>query len=237
MERESHGFKRGKVKFYGGAEMSDKIIAKGIVKSRICPQCGHHEIGIITSEGEFIPLRAGMYVQVVEASLYEERIDKYEPKTQEQEVKEPSTNIKAWLPQELRKNRMLRLRYGVIIKENEHIVDKESYKKAFIKKIQSLIEKETFPDLAITLDRFFHSPHLAAGNSAEITLSLIRDIDKIRRPLELIGKWLESKNKEDFSYLLEPFSENDLTDEAFSDEELIKELTSLTLEDFFKSLA
>jgi len=215
--------------------MSDKIIAKGIVKSRTCPQCGHHEIGIITSDEEFIPLRSGMHVQIIEAS---EDIDKYKPKgeIQEQGVKEPSTNIKVWLPQELRKNRMLRIRYGVLIKENEHVVDKESYKKAFIKKIQFLIEKETFPDLAIILDRFFHSPHLAAGNSAEITLSLIRDIDKIRKPIDLIGKWLKNKDKENLSYLLEPFSEKDLTNETVSDEELIKELSSLTLEDFFKSL-
>ena len=31
----------------------------GIITSRTCPTCGHHEIGYETDTGEFYPLRPG----------------------------------------------------------------------------------------------------------------------------------------------------------------------------------
>ncbi len=215
--------------------MSSKNLIKGTVTSRICSKCGHHEIGIITSEGEFIPLRPGMQVQVIEEIPVKENGagSEIEP---EQKIKDSDVELRPWLPYEFRKNKNLRLKYGVLIKKNEEILDEEGYKKAFIRKIQSLIEKENFPQLAVILDKFYQSPHLAAGNSAEITLNLIRDIDEIRRPIILMGKWLNDKNKENFSKLLEPFTEKDLVDEVPSDKDLLKELLSLTLEDFFKLL-
>ena len=199
---------------------------KGIIKIRTCPECGQKQLGIVTEDGKFLPLYPGMYVEILE----EERTHKKETYTTS------TSTLKAWLPEELKKNKVLRIRYGVIIKEGEDIVDASSYRKAFIKKLQGLVEKESFPDLAVVLDKYFHSPHLAAGNSAEITLNLIRDIDEIRKPIELMERWLNSRSEESFSALLEPFSKNELTDKTPSDEELIKELSSLTLEDFFESL-
>ena len=38
---------------------------KGVVTARQCETCGHHEIVIITPEGEHIPLKPGMMVQVL----------------------------------------------------------------------------------------------------------------------------------------------------------------------------
>ncbi len=38
----------------------------GMVKARTCKHCGHHEIGIITRKGEYIPLKSGMKIVVLE---------------------------------------------------------------------------------------------------------------------------------------------------------------------------
>ena len=37
---------------------------EGTVAARKCPHCGHHEIGIETEEGEFVPVRPGTRVKV-----------------------------------------------------------------------------------------------------------------------------------------------------------------------------
>jgi len=39
---------------------------KGIVKAQKCNTCGHHEIGIVTDEGHYFPLKLGMKVKIVE---------------------------------------------------------------------------------------------------------------------------------------------------------------------------
>jgi len=39
---------------------------KGIVNARKCKTCGHHEIGIVTDEGHYIPLKPGMKVKIIE---------------------------------------------------------------------------------------------------------------------------------------------------------------------------
>jgi hypothetical protein len=38
---------------------------KGIVKAQKCKACGHHEIGIVTDEGHYFPLKPGMKVKIV----------------------------------------------------------------------------------------------------------------------------------------------------------------------------
>jgi hypothetical protein len=40
----------------------DKIA--GIVTARKCDCCGHHEIGITTTGGQYIPLKPGMAVEI-----------------------------------------------------------------------------------------------------------------------------------------------------------------------------
>ncbi|MBC8278445.1 MAG: hypothetical protein H8E46_09450 [FCB group bacterium] len=37
----------------------------GEVTARKCDCCGHHEIGITTDDGEYIPLKPGMIVQII----------------------------------------------------------------------------------------------------------------------------------------------------------------------------
>ncbi len=39
---------------------------KGIVTARECECCGHHEIGITTESGNYIQLKTGMVIEIVE---------------------------------------------------------------------------------------------------------------------------------------------------------------------------
>ena len=39
---------------------------KGVVTTRKCEHCGHHEIGITTEEGRYLPLKPGMAVELME---------------------------------------------------------------------------------------------------------------------------------------------------------------------------
>ena len=43
---------------------SEKI--EGVVTARPCDCCGHHEIGIVTGSGEYIPLRPGLQVRIID---------------------------------------------------------------------------------------------------------------------------------------------------------------------------
>ncbi len=38
---------------------------KGIVTARECDCCGHHEIGITTESGDYIQLKTGMVIKVI----------------------------------------------------------------------------------------------------------------------------------------------------------------------------
>jgi retron-type reverse transcriptase len=44
---------------------------KGVVISKKCSSCGHHEVGIITEAGRFLALKPGMKIAI----LQEERKD------------------------------------------------------------------------------------------------------------------------------------------------------------------
>ncbi len=37
---------------------------KSVITARKCAACGHHEMGIITEEGDYLPLKPGMQVEV-----------------------------------------------------------------------------------------------------------------------------------------------------------------------------
>jgi hypothetical protein len=52
----------GKVK---GKQRSLKSVS-GKVKARTCRHCGHHEVGIVTKDGKFIPLKQGDKVVLFE---------------------------------------------------------------------------------------------------------------------------------------------------------------------------
>jgi len=39
-------------------------VVEGVVTARTCDCCGHHEIGIVTAQGAYLPLKPGMRVIV-----------------------------------------------------------------------------------------------------------------------------------------------------------------------------
>ena len=39
---------------------------EGVVTARPCDCCGHHEIGLVTASGDYIPLRPGMRVRIID---------------------------------------------------------------------------------------------------------------------------------------------------------------------------
>ncbi|MCP3953696.1 MAG: hypothetical protein GY697_15980 [Desulfobacterales bacterium] len=41
---------------------------QGIVSARKCDCCGHHEIGIVRESGEYVPLKPGMVVAIIQPS-------------------------------------------------------------------------------------------------------------------------------------------------------------------------
>ena len=43
----------------------DKTI-RGVVTVRKCASCAHHEIGIVTEDGLYLPLKPGMKVEVIQ---------------------------------------------------------------------------------------------------------------------------------------------------------------------------
>ncbi len=50
------------------SELKDdhKKSIEGVVTTRKCDCCGHHEIGITIQTGEYVPLRPGMTVNIIE---------------------------------------------------------------------------------------------------------------------------------------------------------------------------
>jgi dihydrodipicolinate reductase len=44
---------------------SQKELIEGIVTVRACECCGHHEIGMMTQNGEYIRLKPGMKITIV----------------------------------------------------------------------------------------------------------------------------------------------------------------------------
>jgi hypothetical protein len=38
---------------------------RGVVSAIKCDCCGHHELGIITKDGKYIPLKPGMNIKII----------------------------------------------------------------------------------------------------------------------------------------------------------------------------
>ena len=44
---------------------SPKKAVTGIVTARKCEHCDHHEIGVTTQTGKYVPLKQGMKVEII----------------------------------------------------------------------------------------------------------------------------------------------------------------------------
>jgi hypothetical protein len=213
---------------------------KGIITSRKCPLCGHHEVGYTTEDGVFYPLKAGDMIQIPmgpEIALPGAEDGAYGKGTPEEEQVDPS-RYEVWIPGPAKKDKRLRLKYGVLVK-GPSLPGQMSgalYRFAYLEKLERLVEKEIHTPLAVILDRFFTAPHLAAGNPMQITESMWRELEEIRRPVQLVSEWLEKQDEETLNRLIYPFTKKDLAHQSISEVEREKELEDLSLEEFLELL-
>ena len=212
----------------------------GTVSSRKCPACGHHEIGITTQEGVFYPLRPGTLVQILR-SHSEELHSSNEASAPELDVKQKEEDRpvkRAWAPEPVKCEKSLRLKYGVMIRPDinpEHI-NSSVFQAAYLEKLSHLIEKEVHTPIAVILDQFFTSPHLASGDAGEIALAMWEALEEIRRPVVLVKAWIEDPREKNLRELLLPNSVEKLSGVPVSDDELERELENLSLNEFLNLL-
>ena len=222
-----------------GIEKDDPMI--GVVTSRRCPTCGHHELGVISKDNRFHPLRPGTWVQVLEwdpaKALGTEELDI--PAGISHQVSETESKDRLWVPEPVRGNRSLRLKYGVIVPGDMPAgqMNGKLFEAAYLEKLRQLIEREANIPLAVILDQFFTGAHLASGNPREVALNMWRELEEIRGPAELMRSWLESPDEEHLTNLIAPWTRDDLAGSPASDEEIEKELYQLSLEEFLGLLS
>jgi len=209
----------------------------GTVASRECPLCGHHEIGFVTQNGEFHPLRPGTPIQVYEPPSSVERIrDKLEAPVSTE--KEEQVGHRLWIPEPLRGDRALRLKYSVMVKDHlfKGEMSRGLYEHAYVEKLEKLIERELDIPLPVILDRFFNAPYLASGNSRQMAEAMYRELDEIQRPVALMRSWLERGDDRSLGALIAPKSMEELGREPAGDAQVERELETLTLEEFLELL-
>ena len=214
--------------------------SEGIVISRECPLCGHHEIGYITQDGVFHPLKPGTKIQIQEGTqnfvVPETNGNDFRIVPHEDAVDQSKYEV--WIPEPLRGIRRCRLKYGVLIEESSlsEEISNEAYVSAYLEKLRRLIEKEIHTPVAVLLDRYFASPHLATGDSRQIALALWQELDEIKNPVALVEGWLEKRDEESVKKMIYPVSEEGLVDQPVGEEEQCKELEDLSLEEFLELL-
>jgi hypothetical protein len=221
-------------------KMADDRLIIGTVKSRTCPTCGHHEVGFISHDGVFYPLRDGDVVQVLDGSAltgsHQMHDDFLQAETSSQE--NILDHMAVWVPAPLRNDKVLRCKYGVFY--DRELIDEEMssavYEVAYKRKIQYLIEKERYTPLPVILDEFFGAPNLATGEPEEIAQSLWDELDEIRTPARSVCDWIDNKNKENLMKMIQPRVMEEMENDAVSDGDIKNELTEITLQDFFETL-
>ena len=213
----------------------------GTVTARNCPTCGHHEIGLISENGIFHPLKTGTKVLIM---------DEMEPAqiltpgikapatcgTRE----EPAQTLEGdyWVPEPLKGDRRLRLKYGVVIQKEfgsvpvtEHI-----YKSAYLQKLSYLLEKEVHVPIAAILDRFFVAPHLASGESRDMANNMWEELEEIRQPVEEVTQWLKEPDEKTLQSLVQPDTMENLEKQPVNGETALEEQRALELEEFLELL-
>ena len=214
--------------------------SEGIVTSRECPLCGHHEIGYITQDGVFHPLKPGTRIQIQgkPQNVVVPAINNSDFQVVQGEEVVNRSQYKVWIPEPLRRIPKCRLKYGVFLEETSFAekISKESYAFAYLEKLRRLIEKEIHTPVAVLLDRYFASPHLASGDSRQIARALWEELDEIKDPVTLVEGWLEKRDEESVKKMIFPVSEEGLVDQPVSEEEQRKELEDLSLEEFLELL-
>jgi len=215
-------------------------MAIGVVASRKCPACGHHEVGYETPDGRFVPLRPGDRIAVFPQYPAQPAppgpltLDEAVVQTQEED---PGQWV-PWVPEPLRSDPELCRRYGVLL--NTDLAKGEMtpalYETAYRQKLQWLIEKEAYTPLSVILDRFFVAPHLAAGNAEQAADAMWEELEEIRAPVTYVAAWLRDKSDAALSQMIHPKTTADLKDDRLSDDQLKEALEELSLEEFLEIL-
>lgn len=212
----------------------------GIVTTRKCPSCGHHEVGVTTKDGSFHPLSPGTRIQILEDHTTPEPGPiELDPALQEfPQASKPEPEYIPWVPYPVKEDRSLRLKYGVMVREglNPEQMSGEMFEAAYLEKLHGLIEREIYTPVAAVLDRFFVTPHLASGNPKEIAFNMWEELEEIREPVKLVRAWLDDPNEESLVNLIRPKTGEDPANEPVSDAEMKGELEELTLEEFLELL-
>jgi hypothetical protein len=214
--------------------------AIGMIKSRECPTCGHHEIGYVDSNNTFHALKPNDMVQVLEGGM----VPDVNPIAQGvQPIPDPTpeevlADLVAWVPDPIRSDKALRLKFGVLVSSDMMPANMSAgfYGIAYRQKLHHLIEEEKFTPLPLILDRYFGAPHLASGDPIQIIESLMGELDELQHPLELVQNWLQNRDDDSLSKLIHPKSVESLGNEPIDDEQLKQELYTLTLEEFLEML-
>jgi hypothetical protein len=212
----------------------------GIITARDCPSCGHHEIGITTSGGTFLPLKPGIWVQILKDGPALKALNPQEQTHDHRRQCRPETEPEKvpWAPAPALKFQSLVLKYGVMIPaglKSENI-DGDVFERAYLQKLRSLIEKQTEKPLAVILDQFFAAAHLASGDPGEIALNIWNELDEIREPAERVRQWFTRPEGEGISLLTKDVSQESPFGSSMNDSQLSEKLENLTLEEFLSLL-
>jgi len=214
-----------------------KDLSIGTVASRECPLCGHHEIGFVTQDGEFHPLRPGTLIRLCE-SPSPVAPSRGQRGTALQTEEEEQVRYRIWVPEPFRGDRELRRKYSVTVKE--HLFTGEMsgglYELAYVEKLERLVEKVLDVPLLVILDRFFNAPHLASENPRQIAEAMYRELDEIKGPVLLMRNWLERRDDQSLAELIKPKSLGDLGHETAEDAQVEKEMSELGFEEFIQML-
>ena len=213
----------------------------GTITARNCPTCGHHEIGLVSESGVFHPLRTGTKVLIMdEMEPAQIQIPSIEapPTCGTREAPTQTLEGRYWVPEALKGDRRLRLKYGVVIQGEmgsvpitEHI-----YESAYMQKLSYLLEKEVHIPIAAILDRFFVAPHLASGESRDIVSNMFEELEEISQPVEHVKQWIREPDEKTLQLLVQPGTLDDLENQTVSEEAALEEQRALELEDFLELL-
>ena len=214
----------------------------GIVEARKCPACGHSEIGVSTENGDFLPLKPGMTIQI-SGSKPAKAIEKQgganlqKDKSETKDL-ESLRDYGPWVPGPVKGDRSLRLKYGVLIRKDllQQKMNGEIFKAAYVEKLRGLVEKEVHTPIAVILDQFFTAPHLASGDSREIAMNMWEELEEIRYPAEMAEAWIDNPCEESIENLTRPKSKEDIDDYPVGETEFLRELMQLNLEEFLSLL-
>ncbi|MEA2039403.1 MAG: hypothetical protein U9N82_06180 [Thermodesulfobacteriota bacterium] len=211
----------------------------GIVASRECPTCGHHEVGLTTPDGNFYPLKPGTLVQALgDPDIAGDTAGRRQlPTESHQDDTEELVYNRPWVPDPVKGYPSLRLKYGVFVDENtaSSSMTKQIYQAAYLEKLQRLIANELYTPLAVILDRFFNTPHLASGSPKQMAFAMWEELEEIRQPIDTVKAWIDNPDDERIAGLIQAGPEEDLG-EVPSDEQIKEELGQMDLEKFLSLL-